>query len=50
MKKFVSLNRSHKTAIHMVVIAAIALSLIHEGNVRTTDWLFVGLSVLCETA
>lgn len=41
------LARRHKTLVHLFVIGAIALSMIHEGG-GTADWLFVGLSVLCE--
>lgn len=47
MKNLRQLPREHKTAIHMVTIVAIGLSLFAEHG-GTADWLFLALSILVE--
>lgn len=41
--------RRHKYLVHGVTIAAITLSLVIEGG-KMADYLFLGLSVICEVA
>ena len=48
-KKVSALERRHKTFIHLLLLAAIATSLLHEGG-SAADWLFVALGFAVELA
>lgn len=47
-KRSDSFHRQHRTVIHLTTIMLIIVSLIVHGSINPHDWLFVGLSVLCE--